>query len=334
MKIWQRSLIALAMVTLGMIGEVAPSLARRSGGRVGGSSFKSSPSRSSPSKSSPSKSSPSRSSPNRSVPSNTPNSFNSPNRSTSPSRYTGGVYYSGNGDVITRGFEYSIVIFIVSAILLFALIGWITKCIIDASRKPKQSKVNLLKIQVGLLASARSLQQELIEMALNADTDSTAGLTQVLHETAITLLRHPEYWTYVNSANELVKLDLSESKFNSLVLTERSKLNEEPLSNVRGRLSTDMPAHEPVEQSEDAPLVFAEISEYIVVTLLIAATGEALSKLPLLRSAEQLELSLQAIGKITADQLLAVEILWEPQSEDYTLTNDDVISVYPDLIRI
>ena len=58
MKVWKRSLIALAMVTLGMIGEVAPSLARRSGGRVGGSSFKSSPSRSSPTKSAPSNTAP------------------------------------------------------------------------------------------------------------------------------------------------------------------------------------------------------------------------------------------------------------------------------------
>lgn len=327
MKVWKRSLIALAMVTLGMIGEVAPSLARRSGGRVGGSSFKSAPSRSSPTKSAPSNTSPSRSSP-----SNTSNSFTSPSRSTSPSRYTGGVYYSGNGDVITRGFEYNIVIYIVSAILLFALIGWITKCIIDAARKNNQSKVNLLKIQIGLLASARSLQQELIDMALEADTESASGLTDVLHETALTIMRHPEYWVYVHSTNELIKPEAAESQFNSLALTERSKLNEESLSNVRGRLSTDAP--EAVEQSPDAPLVFAEISEYIVVTMLVAATGDALSKLPPLRSAEQLQEWLQSIWEITDDELLAVEILWEPQSEAYTLTNDDVISVYPDLIRI
>jgi uncharacterized membrane protein len=220
----------------------------------------------------------------------------------------------------------------VSAILLFALIGWVTKCIIDAARKTNQSKVNLLKLQIGLLASARSLQQELIDMALEADTESVSGLTDVLHETALTIMRHPEYWVYVHSANELIKSEAAESQFNSLVLTERSKLNEESLSNVRGRLSTDTP--ESVEQPPDAPLVFAEISEYIVVTMLVAATGDALSKLPPLRSAEQLQEWLQSIWEITDDELLAVEILWEPQSEEYTLTNDDVISVYPDLIRI
>ena len=325
MKIWKRSLIALTMVTLGMIGEVAPSLARRSGGRVGGSSFKSAPSRSTPSRSTPSRSTPSRPSSRNSSPSYS----NSPSRSTSPS-----YFYSGSGNTNAQA-DYNLVItFIVGTILLFVLIREITKYIINAVQKANQSKVTLLKLQVGLLASARSLQQDLIEMAMKADTESTSGLTEVLHETAITLLRHPEYWVYVNSANELVKRDLSESKFNSLVLTERSKLNEESLSNVRGRLSADQQEPEPVAPSPEAPLVFAEISEYIVVTLVLAATGEALSKLPLLRSAEQLQLSLQAIGKITADQLLAVEILWEPQSEEYTLTNDDVISVYPDLIRI
>ncbi|MFN8786934.1 MAG: DUF1517 domain-containing protein [Pseudanabaena sp.] len=29
-----------------------------------------------------------------------------------------------------------------------------------------------------------------------------------------------------------------------------------------------------------------------------------------------------------------MEILWEPQSEEYTLTNDEVLTIYPELVRI
>jgi uncharacterized membrane protein len=27
-------------------------------------------------------------------------------------------------------------------------------------------------------------------------------------------------------------------------------------------------------------------------------------------------------------------VLWEPQYEDYTLTTDEVLTIYPDLVRI
>jgi uncharacterized membrane protein len=71
-----------------------------------------------------------------------------------------------------------------------------------------------------------------------------------------------------------------------------------------------------------------------VVTLLLAIAGDTLSKLPSLRSSADLQSALSAIGSVPADNLLAVEVLWEPQSEEYTLTNDEILTVYPDLVRI
>jgi uncharacterized membrane protein len=71
-----------------------------------------------------------------------------------------------------------------------------------------------------------------------------------------------------------------------------------------------------------------------VVTLLLAVAGDSLSKLPPLRSTADLQSALSAIGSVPADNLLAVEVLWEPQSEDYTLTTDEVLTIYPDLVRI
>jgi uncharacterized membrane protein len=193
------------------------------------------------------------------------------------------------------------------------------------------SKVSVAKIQVGLLASARSLQQELTHLALESDTSSVEGLESVARETAISLMRHPEYWVYVSSANENTKFALAEQKFNSLVMSERSKLNAEVLSNVGGRLSQ---AKIPATLPSQGGLLTEDPSEYIVVTLLLAVSGESISKLPVLRSTADLQSALSAIGSVPADNLLAVEVLWEPQSEEYTLTTDEVLTIYPDLVRI
>jgi uncharacterized membrane protein len=193
------------------------------------------------------------------------------------------------------------------------------------------SKVSVAKIQVGLLSSARSLQQELTRLALESDTSTSEGLATVTRETAIALMRHPEYWVYVSSANENTKFALAEQKFNSLVMSERSKLNAEVLSNVGGRvLQGKTAAALPSESSSG----LEDPSEYIVVTLLLAVAGETLSKLPTLRSSADLQSALSVIGSVPTDNLLAVEVLWEPQSEDYTLTNDEVLTIYPDLVRI
>ncbi len=158
-------------------------------------------------------------------------------------------------------------------------------------------------------------------------------MATVARETAIALMRHPEYWVYVSSASENTKFALAEQKFNGLVMSERSKLNDEVLSNVGGRVLQGKAAAANLPDSSN-PLGFEIPSEYIVVTMLIAVAGETLSKLPTLRSAESLQSALSAIGSIPTDDLLAIEVLWEPQSDDFTLTSDEVLAVYPDLVRI
>ena len=300
--VWTRSLVVISLVAMTIFGNAHEAFAKRSGGRIGGSAFKSSPSRSSPSR----------------------------------STYSGSRNYSGGG-----GFFFLPMFFgrggggLFTLLLLVIVAG----AIMQAFRGNGDgegitgmgSKVSVAKIQVGLLSSARSLQQELTRLALESDTSTSEGLATVTRETAISLMRHPEYWVYVSSANENTKFALAEQKFNSLVMSERSKLNAEVLSNVGGRvLQGKTAAALPSEGSSG----LEDPSEYIVVTLLLAVAGETLSKLPTLRSSADLQSALSVIGSVPTDNLLAVEVLWEPQSEEYTLTNDEVLTIYPDLVRI
>ena len=302
-KVWTRSLAAVSLVAMIVFGGAHEAFAKRSGGRMGGSSFKSAPSRSAPSNSGYSGS-----------------SYNN--------NFGGGgipfFFWGGGGG---GGLFTILLLVIVAGAVMQAFRGRGD----GEGITGMASKVTVAKIQVGLLSSARSLQQELTRLALESDTSSVEGLATVTRETAISLMRHPEYWVYVSSANENTKFALAEQKFNSLVMSERSKLNEEVLSNVSGRVLQGKTASSlPSAGSLDleAP------SEYIVVTLLLAVAGDSLSKLPPLRSTADLQSALSAIGSVPADNLLAVEVLWEPQSEDYTLTTDEVLTIYPDLVRI
>lgn len=193
------------------------------------------------------------------------------------------------------------------------------------------SKVTLLKLQVGLLAGAKQIQQNLTRLALEADTTQNSELVMVLRETVLSLLRHPEYWVYVSSAKENTTFVLAEQRYASMVMSERMKLSDEVLANQKGRQVQKTQQYLP---SANDNLLLEDPSEYIVVTIVAAIAGDSLANLPPIRSSADLKQALTKLGGTAEDQLIAVEVLWEPQDETYTLTADEVVAVYPELVRI
>jgi len=189
------------------------------------------------------------------------------------------------------------------------------------------STVSLTRLQVGLLAEARSLQADLNRIAQTADTGSPEGLTQVLQETSLALLRHPEYWTYASGDSQQSHLQAAEAQFNRLALTERSKFEEETLSNVNRQLR--QAEQKALPETESSQLLTQAPGEYIVVTLLVAVQGNL--QLPVIHSADDLRQALNQLGAVSSDRLLALEVLWTPQAEGDTLTSEDIITAYPNL---
>ncbi|MFN3359846.1 MAG: DUF1517 domain-containing protein [Pseudanabaenaceae cyanobacterium] len=276
-------------VTAILLGGGQPAWAKRASGRVGGNTFRAQPRR------------PLR---NFSSPSHPGYYYSSP----FPSSWFWFPFLIGGGGGS-----------LLSLLVLVAIGGILVQGFRNSGIFSSQSKVTVAKVQVGLLASARGLQSDLNRLALEGDTNSAAGLVQVLQETTLALLRHPEYWVYGNVHQEVVPLDRAEQTFNALAIGERSKQAMETLSNKR-------------LQQEQLPPGTSDPSEYIVVTIMVAATG--LGKLPTVRSAQDLRQAITTIGAVGADNLLALEVLWEPQSSAYTLTADDMVAVYPELVRI
>jgi uncharacterized membrane protein len=187
------------------------------------------------------------------------------------------------------------------------------------------STVSVGKVQVGLLADAKSLQEELNRIAASANTNSSAGLTKVLQETTLSLMRHPEYWAYAGGEVKQSSMLAAETEFNRMALSERSKFLGESVSNVAGQIQSGSGA---IAVSKGGELS-EQSSEYIVVTLIVGAEGKL--ELPAINDAVDLRRALSLLGAVGSDRLLSLEVLWQPGSTDGVLTSDDMIEYYPKL---
>ena len=180
--------------------------------------------------------------------------------------------------------------------------------------------VAIAQLQVGLLASARELQSDLRRLAGASDTSNSAGLQRVLQESTLALLRHPDLWVYANAELGQVPFPAAESTFNRLSMTERSKLSREVTSNVSGRVSQ---AAAGGAGEADAT------SDYIAVTLLVASRSRI--NLKPVSGSEELREALRLIGSVPSDQLLALEVIWQPEGAGDVLSAEELITAYPDL---
>ncbi|WP_088890148.1 DUF1517 domain-containing protein [Leptolyngbya ohadii] len=256
----------------------------------------------------------------------------------------GGGYYPGGGGF---GFPFIVPFFgfggggLFSIILFIAIAGFLARAFRGATQGGSDgygysdgydtTSVTVAKVQVGLLAQARDLQVDLNRIATNADTGSSEGLTQVLQESTLALLRHPEFWVYASSNAQQASLQAAENKFNQLSLAERSKFAEETLSNVNRQLRQATLRQQLPEAGGSLDMV-RDPGEYIVATILVATVGRL--PLPTINTTQDLRQALSVLGSVSSDRLLALEVLWTPQAEGDTLSSDEMIAEYPDLKRI
>jgi uncharacterized membrane protein len=312
-KRWLKSLVALLLVAMLWLGNAGEAMAARTGGRIGGGSF---------------------SAPSRSY--STPRSGGYSGGSYGGG-YGGGYGYGGGG----FGFPFLLPFVgyggggLLSILVFLAIASFIVRSLQSAgvgteSGYGDSSTVAVAEVQVGLLANARELQPELNRMAMTADTSTASGRAKVLQEATLALLRHPEYWVYGTTNSQKASLEAAEAKFNQFSLTERSKFTDETLTNVDNVINDQSTKTLEGETEEGAiQLKEGDIGEYIVATVIVGATGNL--DLPKINGTDDLRNSLQQIGSLGSDRLLAVEILWTPQAEGDTLSSDDILAYYPNL---
>ena len=219
-------------------------------------------------------------------------------------------------------------------LILMAIVGMLINAVRGGGSGPRLAEddggygaisadgpVSIAQIQLGMLATARDVQEDLRRMAGSADTSNSEGLQRVLQETTLALLRQPALWVYANSEVGQVPFASAESTFNRLSMQERSKLQRELTANVSGRRYS--------EPSTVAAGSSSGASDYIAVTLIVASRRG----LPLKGSAtaEALRDSLQQLGALGANDLLALEVIWQPEGAGEVLSSEELITAYPDL---
>lgn len=185
--------------------------------------------------------------------------------------------------------------------------------------------VTISKLQAALKSSALSLQSELSELTLEADTETAQGLRKLLEEAALALLRNAESWTHVLGSSQTIdRREEAEIVFNRFSIEERSKFSAETLTNVDGKIRQ----REVIETDRNV-----ETPAYIVVTLLIG-TADDRPLFSQIDSAQAMEEALKKVASMRSDYLMVFELLWSPQVETDTLTEAELATEYADLVAI
>jgi uncharacterized membrane protein len=301
-----KPVLLTGLIGILLLSNVHESLAARSGGRMGGGSFR------------------------------------APSRGLStPSRSGGGMSGGMGGGM---GFPFIIPFLgfgggfgsLFSILIVFAIANFVMSAVRNAGSGGGQRElesdnppVSVGKIQVGLLATARELQRELNQLGLSADTGTPQGRAMLLQEVTLSLLRHPEYWVYGSTESQVAPLSMAEAKFNQLALGERSKFTSETLSNVNNQLRQAASSNLIAGKGGELANSPDSSGDYILVTLVVASIGRA--ELSAVNDSSEMRQVLQQVGAIDSDRLLAIEVLWTPQAEEDTLTTDDILAAYPNL---
>ncbi len=307
-KPWFKSIIVVGLSLTLLFAQAGEALAARSGGRMGGGSFRA-PSR----------------------------SYSSPSRN--PGGVGGGGYYPGGG--------FSSPFFwipfmgggggsIFSLMIAIAVGGYLLQAFRQATGGGDSltggdvynPQVSIVQVQVGLLAEARDVQTKLNKLAMTVNAETASGRMHILQETSLELLRHPEYWCYGKASTQQAKLDRAEAVFNQLSLVERGKFTTETLSKVNNQLR-QADENALLTAGGELATVEQERGEYLIVTLLVAATRSV--QLPAINSEADMRQALQTLGSLDGSAIVAIEAIWTPQANGDVLTTDDILTYYPDL---
>ncbi|MCC0177419.1 DUF1517 domain-containing protein [Waterburya agarophytonicola K14] len=336
-KIQTKTSDRFTSITLnGKIIQSANLIAKKSGGRSGGGSFKSRPSRSQ--KSSPSRNSNQRksSSPSRSY-DQRDSTYRERDRTyprhSSPTYYHRGTTHS-RGSSGFGNFIISIFILVFLGGLIFVLFhvfrqmfGSNSDSSSKAERKIAQERdndrVTVSLLQIVLSSEAQKIQQDLLTLSTRVDTSSDEGLMELMRESALILLRNDLNWTHVLANSHSLDISQAEQEFDRLSLIQRSKFSGESFSNIDGVIETRQ------ARNHDE----SGFPAYVVVTLLFG-TADDNALFAKIHNSETLKEVLLQLSSMREDYLMKFELLWTPQTVDRYLTDEELLIEYTDAMPL
>lgn len=194
--------------------------------------------------------------------------------------------------------------------------------------------VDITRLELGVQAQSRTqIQQHLDSLAESANLDTEEGLLAFLREIILSLQRNKEAVDYghVEVIRRLTH-EGAEPKFQGWANEARGKYDREVIRrDTLGTRKTQRNVETENELvDEDGDLA---VAEYFVVTLLVAKDG-GVTIPEKLQDTHELDAVLNELNKITAQQLMVVEVIWSPSAESDTMSRDDLSMTYPELFLL
>jgi uncharacterized membrane protein len=226
---------------------------------------------------------------------------------------------------------------VMGSLVLFGMVGLGTLAMVRALRRASRrgsvsvwsqeeedegpDRAFVYKVQVGLGRSARHIQERLADFASQGDTSSEAGLAEMLHQTALELLREKDAIRYgLAEASGPMSMTNGETKLGAAAMAERSRFQVERIRAADGS----------VRRAQAATSVGAEALEYLVVTLVLA-TRLPLAGIKAVADRDALEAALRELGTVPARALLGLEVVWTPADPEDSMTETDLMTTYPEM---
>ncbi len=275
-------------------------LAKRSGGRAGGSSFSSRSSSSSSSSGS---------------------TFGSSSRSYGSSSRNygsgGGFIFFGSGSSTS-----SFLIFL--AIMVIIGIFQYLKKRSQQTNSNSYEEYQSIKLQFALHATAIDLKYKLKELAESLNFDNDDDLKKLVSQSAYLLMQKEDYLKYgkILQSEKTKNLNEAEVLYDGFVNEEIDKFSQETYKKLENKSSIIQ------KLTEENKPNFMEIKEYFVFTLVVSYANFKIA-VPDDYSWETYKQILNKVASISTAAIVAAEIIWTPDADEDILTEEDVLMSYP-----
>lgn len=183
-------------------------------------------------------------------------------------------------------------------------------------------EADVTALRFGLDARVRPfVQKELDRIARSADTKTPQGLVTTVHEVSLLLRRLRDAWVYGGAENHAMSWkQVAQSAFQQHAQKARSLFRTELVRNAAGTTTTaEAPAR--TARGDEGPGL-------VLVTLIVAARQE-LFTVQKIGDGDHLRRALEVLSALTAQTLIAVEIVWTPADPNDRMSSVELETMLP-----
>ncbi len=193
-----------------------------------------------------------------------------------------------------------------------------------------EDKIQTARLQLGLQMQAWPLVDRLDALARSANTSDSNGLANMLVQ-SLAAIRHYLFNIEYAAAEQKSAMEPIEAERQFGRWTGEARLSydrEVVRSDKFGVQEQQREVATDGIHDEDGQLA---VAEFFVVTLVVATRGFAL---PLVHNNADLQAVLTALAGLTGSDLVALEIIWSPASKSDAMSREDMETTFPALRQL